>query len=652
MNDKEYGVELELKTNKFKNSLKSIAKTVQDTTEKMKQNLSTGYNMDRGQAQSDIDKSMKMIEEYQNKITDFQRQFGNVTKAGPTPSGWTVNQKQIDQIEEYRNKIAGLNNSIKVTQQDLQTLNTSPLARLGALAGSIRDRITSAWQSIRNFGRDGKKDVDGVNSELKETVSLSDRIGTGMNNLGNTIQNGFDRGLKSVKRFALSLFGIHSIWRIVSNAASSYLAYDTELSNKIEGNWVALGAMLEPILTWITDMIRKIVGYINVFIKAFTGKDLVAKANKKITSSTKETTKSVKELNKELTDLDEITNLTFDEQNNDIDSGTDVPNNPLEGFDDVELNPAIVAFIENLANKLKNLWDWIVKNKDMLFELGKAALVAFTGWQIGKVVGKIAELIGFSGGSAGLWGLIGAFTALDIYLGITLYNTVIDLLDAVEEKKKAQQALGDQQVDAMDQYLSILQDQNADEEKKNKAIDAAAQTYEVFLRNLDKGVKYTDEQKKYMEDYAQAIEDVSGKEFRNTIKTTLDVSASSNTNNLFNKINLLGTSFTTKVSDIARSIQNYGGGRFATGTVAYKPTYGEFGEYSGASTNPEIVSPQNIMEETLYSALAKALPLVNNSGQQGDIILEINGREFARATYNDFEYESNRLGTNTNIRRY
>ena len=281
-NNKEYGVELELKTNKFKNGLKSIAKVVQETTAKMKQDLSTGFNMDRGQAQSDIEKSMQMIEDYQNKIEEFQREFGNVTKAGTTPSGWTVSQKQLNQIDEYRSKIAGLNNSIKATQQDLQTLNTSPFARLGALAGSVRNGITSAWQSIRNFGRSGKRDVDGVNSELKETVSLSDRIGMGFTSLGHSIQTGFDRGLRSVKRFAFSLFGIHSIWRVVSRAASAYLAYDTELTNKIEGNWVALGAMLEPILTWITNVIRQIVGYINVFVKAFTGVDFVAKANKKI----------------------------------------------------------------------------------------------------------------------------------------------------------------------------------------------------------------------------------------------------------------------------------------------------------------------------------------------------------------------------------
>ena len=42
--------------------------------------------------------------------------------------------------------------------------------------------------------------------------------------------------------------------------------------------------------------------------------------------------------------------------------------------------------------------------------------------------------------------------------------------------------------------------------------------------------------------------------------------------------------------------------RFAGGTVATKPTFGLFGEYTGAADNPEIVAPQNIMYETVVEA--------------------------------------------------
>lgn len=45
--------------------------------------------------------------------------------------------------------------------------------------------------------------------------------------------------------------------------------------------------------------------------------------------------------------------------------------------------------------------------------------------------------------------------------------------------------------------------------------------------------------------------------------------------------------------------------RLATGNVAYDETLAVFGEYSGARNNPEITTPQNIMEETFDRVLSR-----------------------------------------------
>lgn len=45
--------------------------------------------------------------------------------------------------------------------------------------------------------------------------------------------------------------------------------------------------------------------------------------------------------------------------------------------------------------------------------------------------------------------------------------------------------------------------------------------------------------------------------------------------------------------------------RLARGGVVYGPTLAEIGEYAGASRNPEIVTPQNILRETFDESLAK-----------------------------------------------
>lgn len=44
--------------------------------------------------------------------------------------------------------------------------------------------------------------------------------------------------------------------------------------------------------------------------------------------------------------------------------------------------------------------------------------------------------------------------------------------------------------------------------------------------------------------------------------------------------------------------------RLAKGNVAYSPLIAQFGEYSGASTNPEITAPQNILKETFDEVLS------------------------------------------------
>ena len=50
--------------------------------------------------------------------------------------------------------------------------------------------------------------------------------------------------------------------------------------------------------------------------------------------------------------------------------------------------------------------------------------------------------------------------------------------------------------------------------------------------------------------------------------------------------------------------------KLATGNVAYNETFAIFGEYVGASSNPEITTPQNIMRETFEDVLSR-----NNNNQ-------------------------------------
>lgn len=93
------------------------------------------------------------------------------------------------------------------------------------------------------------------------------------------------------------------------------------------------------------------------------------------------------------------------------------------------------------------------------------------------------------------------------------------------------------------------------------------------------------------------------------------------------------------------------GGGFATGGVASSPIVGLVAEYPDAKQNPEIISPQSIMRETMMEAFSDILPSMQGSSNGGTTILQINGKEFARAIKKDTDYEDNRVNRTTILRR-
>lgn len=183
-------------------------------------------------------------------------------------------------------------------------------------------------------------DLERLNSKLNDTNKQVNKLG----NIGNNIQKGFDKGMKSAKRFTLSLFGIQSVYRMLSRASSSYLSQDQETSQKIRSAWIGLGSMFAPILEKIANFVIKAVKYINVFIKALTGVDFLARAMDK---SMNKANKTAGKLSKTLAGFDELTNL------DDSSDGVDMDTSWIDAFKDVELDENVVAWLEKIAEKMK-----------------------------------------------------------------------------------------------------------------------------------------------------------------------------------------------------------------------------------------------------------------------------------------------------------
>ena len=183
-----------------------------------------------------------------------------------------------------------------------------------------------------------KKGFSAVSSGVKGVIQ---RIGS----FGKDISGTFTSGMKSVRRFALSLLSIRTAFSGISKAAQAYLAYDQQLSDSIQNSWNALGSLLAPILERVVSLFATLVGYINAVITALTGVNLVARANTKALNGQAKAAGAAAKETKQLAGIDDIDMLTSDS------GGGGGGGDSLKPIEVPELS------MDNLLDKIFN-YDW------------------------------------------------------------------------------------------------------------------------------------------------------------------------------------------------------------------------------------------------------------------------------------------------------
>ena len=82
--------------------------------------------------------------------------------------------------------------------------------------------------------------------------------------------------------------------------------------------------------------------------------------------------------------------------------------------------------------------------------------------------------------------------------------------------------------------------------------------------------------------------------------------------------------------------------RLAKGAVLTVPTVAEMAEYPGASQNPEIVTPQNIMEETFDRVLSRYQD--NESSQSIYLTVNVGNKKLGQILLEDLRDKKRRSG--------
>lgn len=223
-------------------------------------------------------------------------------------------------------------------EADIEKLENR-LKKLQNQGRNTGEEVSSAFDKIKAKIKSAGTHIASLGSKFKATLSSS-------KGLGKSFTSTFNNGIKSIKKFALGLLSVRTAFSMVSRAMQSYLSYDTQLSNSIQNCWNALGSLLAPILEFVISLFSKAVSYVNAFVEALTGINLVARANKKALDSQ---AKSTKKLSDTQSSLDEFHTVSTD-------TGSGNDNKPIT-VEPVDMD------------KLDFLFDWIDKAKKLLATL-------------------------------------------------------------------------------------------------------------------------------------------------------------------------------------------------------------------------------------------------------------------------------------------
>lgn len=263
-------------------------------------------------------------------------------------------------------------------------------------------RILSQEEPFEGQEVELKKMATQIQKYNKQLAEMREKTNDVSDGLGG-VNKGFKSNLKNLKLFALGLIGLRSAYSLAQRSANAYLSQDTELSERLSSVWFGLGAFLRPLLEWLANAMAKLVGYINVFVKALTGKDFIKQANDRV-KAIKEQEKAQKSLNKTTASFDEIDVLSSGK------SSSQSEQQSGGGFNTPPLDENVVKKLQGLAQVLKD-------NKDLIIEVGGLLLSLFVGATAVKILKGIATLIGFGGGLTGGSGLLGIGGILKTIIG-------------------------------------------------------------------------------------------------------------------------------------------------------------------------------------------------------------------------------------------
>lgn len=177
-------------------------------------------------------------------------------------------------------------------------------SRIAPLGNNV-DRFGIAMELAGNKANDLTKNITGSTvqtAKLDKGMKKVEKSTRKASKSTNGISSGITKGIKSLGKYALALFGVRAIYSTLRKLSQQWLDSDQAGAKQIKSNLQAISSALSnalaPIITYIANLFVTIVAYANALLKAFFGIDLLskgtAKNTNKINSGAKKVTKELK----------------------------------------------------------------------------------------------------------------------------------------------------------------------------------------------------------------------------------------------------------------------------------------------------------------------------------------------------------------------
>lgn len=307
------------------------------------------------------------------ELDDFKKQIANIQYILKD-----IKEQQIDLDIDTDFDTEEVKTSLDQIEEQLQSLKGSTSDVGQEISNNITDGTEEAGQEVislaqkikeylKNMSPDTKMKIAFVGvafalgmvvKRMKEAKDRNEKLKQSFKELSKNIVSNVAKGINSLKKFALSLFGIQSAFQAIKKAISSYMSFDQDLSKKMQNTWAGFGSFVAPILEYLITLFQKLLAYTNALVKAFTGIDFIARANSKALNKMGASAGATAKAMKQLGSFDELNNINTDTGSGGAGGGADV--------NQIELPEVNTDAIDKLKEKIEII---IGKTKEILGKL-------------------------------------------------------------------------------------------------------------------------------------------------------------------------------------------------------------------------------------------------------------------------------------------